>query len=608
VKDLSKVVKAKIIIFSVLGLILGCFLNRFAYFLLNEKAEGIQKIFNSLANTMDSYSNQWLFFSFKGYPLLAFLLGLVLALLFFMLSTSNGKYRQGKEYGSARWATSKELKKFADSKNEDNNLIFSEDVKMSLTTKNMDFDYQRNKNVLVCAGSGAGKTEMYVKPNISQLHSSYVLTDPKGKVFHETGKMMSENGYQVKIFDVNTFKNCNKFNPFKYIHDEITLKRVIQCIIDATNGENSRKGEPFWDKSEELLLGSIFSFLYYKYKGDPKKGITGTGDLPKLYEVSDLIRLLNRENEEVPSVLERMFEKFEDRFGSENYAVTQFNSFKNYRGDTRSSVVAIATARFSMFDLQDIRDILDDDELEIDTWVTKKTIVYLPIPDMDTTFNFLTTMIFVLAFRTLEHQIDNEFHGNPPNHIRFLLDEFANLGKIPNIKEALAVFRSREMSINVIVQNINQLTSMYKEDWKSFVGNCDTIMYLSGGTEPETEKFFSERAGKETINMKKNSENRGSNGSYSISHEVLGRDLITKDEVNRLPRSECLVSISSMPMYKGKKFPFKGHKRSSEWSSSPSDDNWYEFQPEFKVDELEKAFDYWNSKKPVETLTNTTEE
>lgn len=580
------------IIFSVFGLLLGFFFNRFTHYLLIEKAEGIQKIFSSLSNTIDSYSHNLLFFSFKGYPLLSFFLGLILALLFFMLSISKGKYRQGKEYGSARWATSRELKGFSDSEREDNNIILSKDVQMSLPTKNMPFEYQRNKNILLVAGAGAGKTEMFVKPNLSQLHSSYVVTDPKAKLLHETGKMMSEHGYQIKTFDVNTFKNCNRFNPFKYIHNEITLKRVIQAIIDATNGENSRKGEPFWDKSEELLLGALFSFLYYKYKGDSRKGIEGTDELPTLYQISDLIRLLKRENEEVPSVLELMFDKFEERFGSENYAVTQFESFKNYRGDTRSSVLAIATARFSMFDLQDIRELLEDDDLEIETWITKKTIVYLPIPDMDKTFNFLVTMVFILAFRTLEYQIDHVFDGEPPIHIRFILDEFANLGKIPNIKEALAVFRSREMSINIIIQNINQLSSMYKDDWKSFIGNCDTLLYLAGSTEPDTQKLFSERAGKETINMKKNSENRGANGSYSISHEVLGRDLITQSEVAELPRDECLVSISSMPMYRGKKFPFEGHKRSSEWSRNRNDKNWYVFKPEFT--NLESAFDYYN--------------
>ncbi|MEQ7161346.1 VirD4-like conjugal transfer protein, CD1115 family [Enterococcus avium] len=510
----------------------------------------------------------------------------------FLLSLGDGKYRKGKEYGSARWATVRELKNFADNEQEENNIVLSKDVKMSLTTRNMPLKYQRNKNILLVAGSGAGKTELFVKPNLSQLHSSYVVTDPKGRLLHETGKMMESHHYQIKNFDVSTFKNCNHFNPFKYIHDEITLKRVIQVIIDATNGENNRKGEPFWDKSEELLLSSLFSFLYYKYKGDPKKGIEGTNELPALYHISDLIRLLKRENEAVPSVLEIMFSQFEARFGSDNYAVTQFASFKNYEGETRSSVLAIATARFSMFDLQDIRELLEDDDLEIETWIEKKTIVYLTIPDMDKTFNFLVTMIFILAFRTLEYQVDYVYGGDPPNHIRFILEEFANLGKIPNIKEALAVFRSREMSIDIIIQNLNQLISMYKDDWKSFIGNCDTLLYLAGSTEPDTQKLFSERAGKETIRMKKNSENRGRNGSYSISHEVLGRELITQSEVAELSREECLVSISSMPMYKGKKYPFGGHPLSKEWSKYKNDENWYEFKPEFKT--LGEAYDYYN--------------
>lgn len=584
--------KLKAVCFLILGFVLGYFFHLFAFFLLNEKEEGIYKLINSATNVLTSLAAGKFFFRFEVYPLVAFFLGLIIAFLLFLLSLGDGKYRKGKEYGSARWATGRELKNFADNEREENNILLSKEVKMSLTTKNMPLNYQRNKNILLVAGAGAGKTELFVKPNLSQLHSSYVVTDPKGRLLHETGKMMESHHYQIKNFDVNTFKNCNRFNPFKYIHDEITLKRVIQVIIDATNGENSRKGEPFWDKSEELLLSSLFSFLYYKYKGDPKKGIEGTGELPALYHVSELIRLLKRENEAVPSVLEIMFSQFEKRFGSENYAVTQFNSFKNYEGDTRSSVLAIATARFSMFDLQDIRELLEDDDLEIETWIEKKTVVYLTIPDMDKTFNFLVTMIFILAFRTLEYQIDYVYGSNPPNHIRFILEEFANLGKIPNIKEALAVFRSREMSIDIIIQNLNQLISMYKDDWKSFIGNCDTLLYLAGSTEPDTQKLFSERAGKETIHMKKNSENRGTNGSYSISHEVLGRELITQSEVAELARDECLVSISSMPMYRGKKYPFERHPLSKEWSRYKNDKNWYEFKPEFRT--LEEAYDYYN--------------
>lgn len=591
-QDSSFATKLKLVCFILLGCILGYFFHLFTYFLFIEKEEGIYKLINSATNALTSLTAGKFFFHFEAYPLVAFFLGFIIAFLLFLLSLGDGKYRKGKEYGSARWATVRELKNFADNEWEENNIVLSKDVKMSLTTKNMPLKYQRNKNILLVAGSGAGKTELFVKPNLSQLHSSYVVTDPKGRLLHETGKMMESHHYQIKNFDVNTFKNCNRFNPFKYIHDEITLKRVIQVIIDATNGENSRKGEPFWDKSEELLLSALFSFLYYKYKGDPKKGIVGTNELPALYHVSELIRLLKKENEAVPSVLEIMFSQFEERFGSDNYAVTQFESFKSYEGETRSSVLAIATARFSMFDLQDIRELLEDDDLEIETWIEKKTVVYLTIPDMDKTFNFLVTMIFILAFRTLEYQIDYVYGGNPPNHIRFILEEFANLGKIPNIKEALAVFRSREMSIDIIIQNLNQLISMYKDDWKSFIGNCDTLLYLAGSTEPDTQKLFSERAGKETIHMKKNSENRGTNGSYSISHEVLGRELITQSEVAELARDECLVSISSMSMFRGKKYPFDGHPLSKEWSRYKNDKNWYEFKPEFRT--LEEAYDYYN--------------
>lgn len=587
--------KVKAIFFLILGLVVGLVLNRFSFVFSQTKSVGIQKIFDTITKSLQSLNSNPLFISFDMIPLLAFLLGLIVIGLLYLLSTGNSKYRKGREYGSARWATKGELKKFADTKNDDNNIILSQDVRMNMTTKNVPFDYQRNKNVLVVSGAGGGKTRLFVKPNLSQLHSTYIVTDPKGLLLHETGKMMEEHGYEVKVFDINSFTNSNHFNPFKYVTNEQTLKRIIQVIIDSTNGENNRKGDPFWDKSEELLLGALFSYLYYCYKGDENN--EGDGVLPTLYNVSDLIRQAQRVDEKVPSVLELLFEDFENKFGEDNYAVLLFKSFSNYQGETRSSVLAISTARFSMFDLRDIKGMIEDDDLEIDTWGTKKTVVYLPIPDIDTTFNFLTTMIFVLAFRTLEFQADNVYGGKLPIHTRFILDEFANLGKIPNIKEALSVFRSREISIDIILQSINQIKALYKDDWQSLLGNCDSLVYLAGPTEKETVKFFSERAGKETIEMKKNSESKGVNGSYSISHDVLGRELITESEVFELPRSECLVSISSKPLYRGKKYQAEKHPRYKEWADSPDDKNWYEFKP--KLLSLDEQFDYYKKIVPI---------
>lgn len=590
--------KAKLIVFSVFGLLLGYVINRFVYLAQIAQGTNTTKVEAAFIQLITSLQSHPFGFSTRLYPFIGFIVGLVICLLVFLLMLPDGVYMRGKEYGSARWATLKQLKPLAN-KIPEKNILASKEVKLNLETQGVSFLLQRNDNVMVISGAGGGKTRLYVKPNLSQFHSSYIVTDPKGTLIHETGQMMEKAGYKIKVFDINTLQNTDGFNPFAYIHDEVTLKRIIQVVIDATNSEHAKKGEPFWDKSEELLLGAIFSYLYYRYNGDGE--IEGSGEMPTLYQVSDLIRLLERKNEKIPSVLEGMFDEFEADFGSDNYAMLQFNSFRVFKGDTRSSVLAIAIARFSMFDLKPIRRILKEDTLEIEKWGTEKTVVYLPIPDLDTTFNFLTTMIFILAFRTLEYQADQVYHGHLPIHVRFLLDEFANLGKIPNIKQALSVFRSREISINIILQSLNQLKALYKDDWQSFIANCDTVIYLAGPTEQDTVKFFSERSGKTTINMKKQSESRGSQGSYSINHEVLGRELITQAEVYELRRDQCLVSISSMPMYKGKKYDPKDHPRYEEWSNSPQDKNWYEYKRYLDLGEM------WDDNVATESAINCVE-
>ncbi|MDR0200269.1 MAG: type IV secretory system conjugative DNA transfer family protein [Streptococcaceae bacterium] len=583
--------KVKLVLFSIFGLLLGWILDRFIYLyqVTPKNGQTLERFLSALSNLSNSLQNQPFDFSVAMYPLIGFFAGIIICLIIFAMTLSSRTYMAGREHGSARWATAQELKKFKN-KVFSKNLLLSKSVGLNMETSGVPFLLQRNKNVLIVGGSGSGKTLLYVKPNLSQFHSSYVVTDPKGTLVHETGKMMEDAGYKIKVFDINTMQNSDGFNPFAYIHDEVTLKRIIQVVIDATNGENAKKGEPFWDKSEELLLGALFSYLYYCYQGEGD--IEGSSDtMPTLYDISELIRELDRKDDDTPSILEEKFDQFEEVFGSNNYAVLQFKSFKNYRGDTRSSIVAIATARFSMFDLKQVQNFLKIDTLDIEKWGEEKYCVYLAIPDLDTTFNFLTTMIFILAFRTLEYQADNVHHGKLPVHVRFILDEFANLGKIPNIKEALSVFRSREISINIILQSINQIKALYKDDWQSLIANCDSKLYLSGGTEQETVKYFYEAAGKATINMRKESVNRGYNGGGSTSYDVLGRDLISQAEVFELPRNQCLVQISSMPMYKGLKLSPKDHPKSKMWSSNEDDGRWYDFVPEPAFADIMEAYD-----------------
>lgn len=483
------------------------------------------------------------------------------------------EYMPGKEHGSGRWGTTKEMKGFCNRKNFADNIILGAGCYKNFHVgKNPSFN--RNNNVVVIGGPGSWKTTSYIMTNIAQKNSSFVLTDPKGQTVHRVGKMLESDGYTIKVLDFDTLTNTDHFNPFAYVKEEITLKKVINALIEATNAEHEKKGEPFWDRSEEMLITALFAYLYYRYRGGKKgsKEVKGDGIMPNLAQIGMLIRLLKRENPNAASPLEFMFEKFAKEFGEENFAYLQWQNFlRNFEGKTRDSVLAITITRFSLFDLAQVKEFIKDDNLEIEKWVDEKTAVFLKIPDLDDTFNFLPLLIFLLAFRTLEYKIDNELGGEATVPIQFLMDEFCNIGKVPNIKQALSVFRSRLMSITIMLQNINQIKEMYKDSWESFLGNCDAWVYLSGSTESTTQKYFSEAAGKKTIYVKKRE--RG-----MVRSEPMGREVITVSEVGELDRLYALVKISSVPMFKVPKYNYMHHPNAKEFGHKEGDPNWYEIK------------------------------
>lgn len=560
--------------YAVFGTASAYFANRaVALYLSNNVLNSNEQLAKTLDSLPKVIAEHPFSISFEPKPMLATFGCLAAATLFYAMRDTH-EYRFGREHGSARWGTRKEQKSFRD-KDFSQNIILAEGLYMSLNERGK-VDTDRNNNVLVCGGSGSWKTTSIVLSNLAQKNTSFVQTDPKGLNVRRTGKMLEEAGYKVKVCDFDTLQNTDRFNPYHYIHDEISLKQIISVLIDATNGEHAKKSEPFWDKSEEMLIASLASFLYYRYRGDGV--IEGDGVMPSLADIGTLIRYLER-TDDTPSKLEIMFDDFAQKFGRNNYAVLQFENFKNFKGQTRASVVAIGTARFSMFDLQDVKDFIQDDTLEIDKWVDEKYAVFLKIPDMDFTFNFLTLMVFLLAFKTLESKIDNEYFGNPPVPIQFMLDEFANLGKIPHIEKALSVFRSRKMSIMIFLQSLNQLKAMYKDDWLSFIANCDSVVYLSGSTEKETQEFFSGSAGKETIYTKERQR-----GQTMI--KPMGRDLITSSEVRTLNRRKALVSIASTNMFQVNKYNYKKHPNAKEISDNPRDGKWY-FYSRYKNKRLE---------------------
>ncbi|KSU20948.1 VirD4-like conjugal transfer protein, CD1115 family [Lactococcus lactis] len=575
--------KKSIIPHFVLGIVIGYLVNRIIELYQSAKPP------NQLIAAMEfpqAIMQHPLSFSLEKAPIWGFLGTLVLIVLMYFLRDSR-EYMPGAEYGTDRFATPREKKLFAN-KNKWDNIILGNGLFKSLSELSNAM-FQRNNNVMLIGGAGSWKTTSFSMSNIAQMNCSFLMTDPKGQTIHKVGAMLESHGYKVLQVDFDTLKNTDHFNPFAYIHDEVSLKKVIKMLIDATNADHEKKGEPFWDKAEELLITALMAYLYYRYRGDGVK--PGDGVMPNLAQVGEMIRLLKRKDPDVKSTLENMFDRFAVVFGKDNYAYLQWENFKNnFEGKTHGSILAISITRFSIFDLKQVKEFIADDNLEIEKWCTEKYAVFLKIPDIDDTFNFLPLMVFYLAFRILENKIDNDFNGESPIPIQFFMDEFANLGKVPLIKEVLSVFRSRKMSVVIMLQNINQLVKVYKDDWKSFFGTCDSWVYLSGSTEPETTKWFSEAAGNKTIYKK----TRDRNG---IRSEPMKREVIQQGEVGNLPRKKALVKIASFPMFKVDKYNYKKHPNAKYFAHKPTDKNWYE------VKRYKDALEAYNATHPTDNET-----
>lgn len=498
----------------------------------------------------------------------------IVVMMFYLRVGDRGRYRYGEEYGSARYATVKEIASFRD-KEPENDMIFSQNARMGLFNKRLPFNKQLNKNTLTVGLPGDGKTYTFVKPNLMQMNSSFVITDPKGLLVRETGKMLEEHGYKIKVFDLVTLTNSNQFNPYHYMHDELDIDWVVEAIVEGTK-VSQNLGEDFWNQSKLLLLRSLVGFLYFDGK------VRGNY-VPAIPQLNDLLRNINREEEDVPSVVERLFEELEEKI-SGNYANRQWELFnKNFDGKTRTSVVAIVATTLSVFDHDAIRNLMARDSMEMEKWQTEKTAVFIAIPETDKSFNFIATTMFTMMFRQLPMTADEILQGNHPTckpedllHIRLILDEFANFGRFPNFTETLSSVRSREISIDIIIQAISQLKALYKDQWETIFNNCATLVYL-GTNDKDTMNYFSMRSGKQTINVKNYSKTRSTQGSSSESIQTIQRDLLTPDEIARIGVDEALVFISKQNVFRDKKTNVHQHPRAKELADSPSDSNWYRY-------------------------------
>ncbi|CAM3191394.1 VirD4-like conjugal transfer protein, CD1115 family [Streptococcus dysgalactiae] len=501
-------------------------------------------------------------------------LAFFVVLMFYFRISDKGRYRHGEEYGSARYATVKEIASFRD-KEPENDMIFSQNGRMSLFNKRLPFNKQLNKNTLTVGLPGDGKTFTYVKPNLMQMNSSFVITDPKGLLVRETGKMLEEHGYKIKIFDLVALTNSNQFNVFHYMHDELDIDRVAEAIIAGTK-RSDNTGEDFWNQAEMLLMRALIGYLYFDGKVLKKYE-------PNIAQVADLLRNIKREDEETPSVVERMFEELEEELPN-NYANRQWELFNsNFEGKTMTSVLSVASSRFAVFDHDAVRNLTVHDSMEMEKWQTEKTAVFIAIPETDKSFNFIATTMFTMMFRQLPMTADEILQGNHPIckpedllHIRLILDEFANFGRFPNFTETLSSVRSREISIDIIIQAISQLKALYKDQWETIFNNCATLVYL-GTNDKETMNYFSMRSGKQTINVKNQSKTRSTQGSSSESIQTIQRDLLTPDEVARIGVDEALIFISKQNVFRDKKTNVLQHPMAKELANSPDDKNWYRY-------------------------------
>ena len=476
----------------------------------------------------------------------------VIALIKFVVYTKGKnakKFRQGKEYGSARWGTRKDIEPYVDEKFQ-NNILLTQTERLTMNGRPANPKYARNKNVLVIGGSGSGKTRFYVKPNLMQMHSSYCVTDPKGTIVIECGKMLEDNGYEIKILNTINFKKSMKYNPFAYLRSEKDILKLVQTIIANTKGEGEKAGEDFWVKAEKLYYTALIGYIFYEAPREEKNFAT----LLDMIDASEV----REDDETYMNPIDRLFEALENKEPT-HFAVKQYKKYKLAAGKTAKSILISCGARLAPFDIQELRDLMKEDELELDTLGDRKTALFVIISDTDDTFNFVVSIMYSQLFNLLCDKADDEYRGRLPVHVRCLLDEFANIGLIPKFEKLIATIRSREISASIILQAQSQLKAIYKDNADTIVGNCDSTLFL-GGKEKTTLKELSETLGKETIDLYNTSETRSNANSYGLNYQKTGKELMSQDEITVMDGSKCIFQLRGVRPFLSDKFDITKHK------------------------------------------------
>lgn len=479
--------------------------------------------------------------------LIGALIGGAFRLIMYIRAKNAKKFRHGREYGSARWGTPADIEPFKDPTFK-NNVILTATELLTMESRPKPPKYARNKNVLCVGGSGSGKTRFFIKPNLLQMHSSYVVTDPKGQLIGETGKALYKNGYDIKVFNTINFKKSMHYNPFMYIHSEKDILKLVTALISNTKGEGNGN-DPFWEKAETLFYTALIGYIYYEAPTEEKNFATMI-EFINAFEVRE-------DDEDFKNAVDRMFDRLKKK-DPNHFAVRQYAKFKLAAGKTAKSILVSCGARLAPFDIAELREITSYDELELDTLGDKKTALFLIMSDNDPTFNFLIAMVYTQLFNLLCEKADDVYHGRLPVHVRCLIDEAANIGQIPNLEKLVATIRSREISACLVLQTRSQLKAIYKDHADTIVGNMDSQLFL-GGSEPTTLKDLSAALGKETIDTYNTGETRGRDENHSLNYNKLGKDLMSVDEIAVMDGNKCILQLRGVRPFMSDKYDLTKH-------------------------------------------------
>lgn len=556
-KSLSKVSVKKLVAMNIPYLIAFYVVEKCAWLYRHCIGETIvQKLGVMLMNLSVAFQS-WIP-SFHIRDLTAGLIGaLIIRAVVYVKGKNAKKFRQGEEYGSARWGNEKDIEPFIDPVFE-NNIILTQTERLTMNSRPNLPKYARNKNVIVIGGSGSGKTRFYVKPNLMQMtdNVSYVVTDPKGTIIVECGTMLVHHGYRIKVLNTINFKKSMHYNPFHYIRSEKDILKLVNTIIANTKGEGEKATEDFWVKAERLLYTALIGYIWYEAPEEEQNFAT----LLEFINASET----REEDEEFKNAVDELFEELEAE-NPEHFAVRQYRKYKLAAGKTAKSILISCGARLAPFDIAELRELTRYDEMELDMLGDQKTAMFVIISDTDDTFNFIVAIMYTQLFNLLCDKADDEHGGRLPYHVRLLLDEFSNIGQIPKFDKLIATIRSREISASIILQSQSQLKTIYKDAAETIIGNCDTVLFL-GGKESSTLKEISETLGKETIDLYNTSDTRGNNRSYGLNYQKTGKDLMSRDELAVMDGNKCILQLRGVRPFFSDKYDITKHRRYKELS------------------------------------------